>query len=54
MCNDPLTIEITVKEYDRLKQARDILNALREAGVDNWEGYGEAMQQYYTTHPEEQ
>ena len=33
-------IEIDEKEYKQLKEAQQRLEALEEAGVDNWEGYG--------------
>lgn len=38
-----LMISITQKEYDQLKQDSEILAALRGAGVDNWQGYDDAM-----------
>jgi hypothetical protein len=31
------------QEYYDLKEDRRLLRALRVAGVDNWEGYDEAM-----------
>ena len=37
------TITITKKEYLELVADSEFLNALRAAGVDNWEGYGEAV-----------
>ena len=37
------TITISLSEYDELHEASDKLNALEQAGVDNWEGYGVAM-----------
>lgn len=36
------TITISVAEYDKMVEASDLLSALRDAGVDNWEGYYEA------------
>lgn len=32
-------IEITKDEYEQLKKDSAFLDALRGAGVDNWEGY---------------
>lgn len=36
--------EISQVEYDRLKSAARKLEALEYYGVDNWQGYSEAMQ----------
>ncbi len=35
--------EISVKELNELRDASIKLHALEAAGVDNWEGYEEAM-----------
>lgn len=35
-------VTISKKEYEQLKEDSNFLNALRAAGVDNWEGYSEA------------
>ena len=37
------TIEITIERYNELRFAECILNALQAAGVDNWEGYADAI-----------
>lgn len=37
-------MEISQEEFDRLSKADATLSALEAAGVDNWEGYSEAMQ----------
>jgi methylmalonyl-CoA mutase cobalamin-binding subunit len=37
------TITISRHEYDDLLADRALLDALRQAGVDNWSGYSEAM-----------
>lgn len=37
------TVTITVKEYESLVEDSQWLNALNCAGVDNWEGYEEAI-----------
>jgi len=40
----PETVTITRKEYETLLVARDKLDALEAAGVDNWSGYDDAME----------
>lgn len=40
---EDITVEISKKEYNELVQDSRFLNALRAAGVDNWEGYDEAF-----------
>ena len=40
---DETMVTISKKEYEELQRDRDYLFALQEAGVDNWEGYSEAM-----------
>jgi hypothetical protein len=40
------TITITQKEYKYLKQRARLLTYLESAGVDNWEGYHYAWQEY--------
>lgn len=39
--NDKVTI--SAQEYQSLKRKADKLAALESYGVDNWEGYGDAM-----------
>ena len=41
---DTETVTIPRAEFDRLTKADAELGALYAAGVDNWEGYGEAVQ----------
>lgn len=36
-------VTITKKEYDALIQAADILEKLEAGGVDNWDGYDDAL-----------
>lgn len=36
-------ITITKKEYDKLIEDSDFLNALKAAGVDNWDGFDFAI-----------
>ena len=40
---DPETVTISKAEYDDLLQSQAMLNALENAGVDNWSGYSFAM-----------
>jgi hypothetical protein len=42
---DDMPVIITAERYWELVEAEDILNALRRAGVDNWEGYADAMEE---------
>lgn len=37
------TVTIYKSEYERLLKAEAFLEALEEAGVDNWEGYAKAL-----------
>ena len=37
------TVTISQSEYDRLQEASDKLDALEQTGVDDWQGYGIAM-----------
>lgn len=37
------TITITLKEYNSLLEDSALLAALEAAGVDNWEGYSDAV-----------
>ncbi len=46
------TITISKKEYDRLIEDQKMLRALRAAGVDNWDGYGFALEAVYGTDDE--
>ena len=41
-------VEIGKTEYENLRRDTIKLEALEEAGVDNWEWYGEAMTIYHT------
>lgn len=42
----PGTILISVPEYDQLCDDARFLSALMQAGVDNWDWYGEALRIY--------
>lgn len=39
-------VTISHSEYERLLKAEAFLEALEEAGVDNWSGYGDAWDMY--------
>ena len=41
--NEQDTVTISKKEYDELVNDSSFLFALQAAGVDNWEGYDEAI-----------
>lgn len=41
------TVILTRQEYDALVRASQKLTALEGAGVDNWEGYDDAMRDFY-------
>lgn len=41
----PATIEISWEEYKDLQKAARELQALEDAGVDNWQGYCDAMRE---------
>ena len=44
--NKPKTVTISIEEYNDLLDDAEFLNALRMAGVDNWDGYDEAIDIY--------
>lgn len=44
---DEKTVTITQTEYDGLLWSAKLLAALKDAGVDNWEWYGEATCHLY-------
>ena len=39
-------IEITKKEYEQLLRDQRLLDCLEGAGVDNWDGYEDAMEMF--------
>ena len=45
--NKEKMVTIGEKLYEELLQARGKLSALEGFGVDNWEGYDDAMGEYY-------
>lgn len=40
------TVTISVEEYEELIESQVWEQALQQAGVDNWDGYDEAIQIY--------
>ena len=44
---DEETVTISRAEYDSLKDSEFKLECLEGAGVDNWNGYSYAMEEYY-------
>jgi len=45
MGNERITIDF--EEYVKLIEAQKELEALKKGGVENWEGYSDAMNIYY-------
>ncbi len=41
------TVTITKAEYDQLKSDQAFLGCLQDAGVDNWEWYGEVSRTWH-------
>jgi len=46
---DDQTVTITQEEYEEFLETRRWLGALESAGVDNWEGYDEAVALFQNT-----
>ena len=44
--SDDKKISISEEEYDSLLKDSILLNCLQMMGVDNWDGYGDAIEQY--------
>lgn len=40
------SVRISKEEYNNLIKARNKLEALESCGVDNWQGYSDAMEYY--------
>lgn len=51
--DEPQTITILWSEYKDLQRAARELEALENHGVDNWQGYGEAMKEAYQDEDED-
>lgn len=45
--SDKRTYEISTEEYESLLEDSVQLRLLEEHGVDNWEGYDDAMAKYW-------
>lgn len=41
------SITISQQQYDELVQRSEILAALEQGGVDNWEWYGQSLKDYF-------
>ena len=48
MTKDTKTVTMTKKEFDELTRDSTKLECLIAAGVDNWEGYPDAMDMFRT------
>lgn len=48
------TIKLTVDRYNELLEAEEMLEALEACGVDNWEGYDEALDMFEAMGEDEQ
>lgn len=44
---DKETVTIPLQEYERLRDISILMDCLIDAGVDNWEGYDDAVSDYY-------
>lgn len=49
---DQDVVEKAKKEWEVIRKELAFLEALRSAGVDNWEGYGFAWELFYEYNPE--
>ena len=47
------TITITVRKYNELLDDQLLLRVLQSAGVDNWDGYDYALEEYRKLSPAE-
>ena len=45
-------VTITAKEYDSLQRASTFLDCLESAGVDNWDGWDYAMEEFREEYPD--
>ena len=52
--NDDKKISISEEEYEALLNDSILLNCLQMMGVDNWDGYGDAIEQYQEIVQEEE
>ena len=49
--NHVVMVSIPKKEYDQLNIDSDLLRCLTSAGVDNWDGFEEAIAEMIKIHP---
>ena len=54
MMSDDKKISISEEEYETLLNDSILLNCLQMMGVDNWDGYGDAIEQYQEIVQEEE
>jgi hypothetical protein len=50
---DENSVTITKTEYNKLIESKNKLDALVAFGVDNWQGYSDAMEYYGKTYGQE-
>jgi hypothetical protein len=43
--NESEMVSISKEEYEQLLEASKMFNALMNAGVDNWDGFGYALEE---------
>lgn len=41
-------VTMSQSEYGKMKLDQDLLEALRQTGVDNWDGWGDALELFYS------
>lgn len=46
-------VTISKDEYDELLKEQAFLDCLRAAGVDNWEGYDFAIEEFQSQYPDD-
>lgn len=51
--NNSVFMTVLRKEWEVALEKSRKFDALRDAGVDNWEGYSIAMEEYYKEYPQE-
>lgn len=49
----PETVTISRTEYEELIRDQYMLNCLRHGGVDNWDGYDDAVEEFCNAYPED-
>ena len=51
---DTETITISLEAYEELLRDQYFLNCLRNAGVDNWDWYSEAVDEFQQEYPDDE